>query len=526
MRKASRDADYRKILVVRFSSMGDIVLTTPVLMALRKRFPSAQIDYLAKAQFLPLLENHPSGCGCIPLTDSLRGDSKAYLAFCDSLRDKGYDLIVDLQANGRSYVLRKRVFRDYVKVNKRTLRRILLVKFGLGRDNYPDIRRRFLEPLSLLGIDISKELSKAILSVDDCEIANVEKRFFSGTHCSPAPIAIHPGAKWELKEWGIEKFQKLAKVLIDKGHRVLWFGAPYDYESEKIIFAEKTSIRELMALIATSAVFVGNDSGPLHIAEGVGTPSVGIFGPTHPSLGYSPNHEGSYVLGVDIKCRPCSLFGNGKCKFDKKICMEQISVDEVADSVEKLFNEHRKNRAAFLDRDGTIIFDAHFLKDETKIELIPGAVEAIKALNASGYVVIVLTNQSGVARGYFGTDAVERINARVVELFAEQGAKISAMYYCPHLADGSVETFAIDCDCRKPKIGMAIKAAKEFDLDLCSSFVVGDKASDLQLAKNINAKAYLVRTGNGEETEKNSRHLADGVYDNILDAVKSIVGGS
>lgn len=508
--------------------MGDIVLTTPVLMALRKRYPSAQIDYLVKEQFLPLLENHPSGCGLIPLTESLRGDSKAYLDFCDELRDKGYDLVVDLQANGRSYVLRKRIFRDYVRIDKRTLKRILLVKLGWGRKGRPDIRRRFLEPLTLLGIDVVKESSRAILRVDDSEIARVKEKFFKETHLDPPPIAIHPGAKWELKEWGAEKYQQLAERLVAKGHRVLWFGGPLGFEHDKITFAKETSIRELMALIASSAVFVGNDSGPLHIAEGVGTPSVGIFGPTHPSLGYSPNHEGSLVLGVDIKCRPCTLYGNGKCKLDKKICMENISVDEVLAAVERMLPTRRetaKKRGAFLDRDGTIIYDAHFLEDESKIELIPGAVESIKSLNNADFEVVVLTNQSGVARGYFGTEVVERINSRVVELFAERGARISAVYYCPHHAEGIVEAFAIDCNCRKPGIGMPVKAADDFNIELSKSIVIGDKASDLQLAKNIGAKALLVRTGKGAETEIASGHLADGVYDNILDAVRTIIGG-
>ncbi len=527
MSRVSASADYAKILVARFSSLGDIVLTTPVLMALRDRYPKAQIDYLLKEQYLPLLQNHPSNCGLIPLSEELRNDSGAYLKFCDSLRDKGYNLVVDLQGNGRSYVLRKRIYRDWVKVGKQTLKRILLVKFGIGRNKYPDIRRRFLKPLRDLGINDRKVPAKSILAVEESEIVMARKKFFvNDFKKNGSLVAIHTGSKWALKEWGLEKFIRLAIELLEDGTRVIWFGEPFDGASAEITFAKNTTLRELMALISISDVFVGNDSGPLHIAEGVGTPAVGIFGPTHPALGYSPDNPNSIVLGVDLKCRPCTLYGKSKCKHETRLCMDGIAVETVKEAVYSLLDKSKivLKKAAFLDRDGTIIFDAHFLDNPDKIEIIPGAVEAVKILRNAGFEIVVLTNQSGIARGYFGSETVEKINARMVEMFAEKGAEISAVYYCPHFTGGSVPEFSVECSCRKPEPGMAIKAAGEHEIDLANSIVIGDKASDVQLAKNIGARGYLVRTGVGAQTEVEMPELSEFAFDNILQAAKFIEG--
>jgi len=531
MPKAFRGREYKKILVVRFSSLGDIVLTTPTLMALRRRYPDTQLDFLLKEQYAPLLENHPSNCGIILLTDEIRRNSAAYLKFCDGLRDEGYDLVVDLQGNGRSYVLRRRLFCDWVKIKKRTLARLLLVKFGLGRDRRPDIRRIFLDTIKKLGVNVDNEPSRAILGVSEDERARALEILPAGFADVGKVIAIHPGARWELKEWGRDKFRKLAEELIERGYNIFFLGEEIEINLPQSIFLGKTNLRELMALIAMADVFVGNDSGPLHIAEGVGTKAVGIFGPTHPSLGYAPNHKNAVIMGIDLKCRPCTLFGSGRCKFDIQTCMSGIEVKTVANAVENLYCmqdteifERRDNMAVFLDRDGTVIVDAHFLDDPDRIELLPGAAEGIRLLNEAGLPVVIVTNQSGVARGYFGTDTVEAVNGKLVDILAERGAKIDGIYYCPHHPEGEVPEFSINCRCRKPAPGLAETAAEDFNLDLKKCFVIGDKASDMKMAQHIGSTAILVRTGKGRETEA-GLELGDveAVFDCLTGAAEYVV---
>ncbi|RKZ28901.1 D,D-heptose 1,7-bisphosphate phosphatase [bacterium] len=183
--------------------------------------------------------------------------------------------------------------------------------------------------------------------------------------------------------------------------------------------------------------------------------------------------------------------------------------------------EDSPRKAVFVDRDGTLIVEKGFLSDPDGVEVIPGAIEAVKKLNDEGFAVIVVSNQSGVARGYFGEDAVVKVNDRVKSLFAEGGAKIDALYYCPHYADGSVEEYAIDCPCRKPGTGMVEKAVRE--LNVVPAFVIGDRKSDVELGKNLGVPAVLVLSGYGREQPDEVVKMADFVAKDISSAVDWIL---
>jgi D-glycero-D-manno-heptose 1,7-bisphosphate phosphatase len=150
-----------------------------------------------------------------------------------------------------------------------------------------------------------------------------------------------------------------------------------------------------------------------------------------------------------------------------------------------------KRPAVFLDRDGTIAEEVGYLNHASRFRVFPFAAGAILRLNAAGLPVVVVTNQSGVGRGYFPESVVCAVNELMTRQLMEAGARIDAVYYCPH-------TSADQCDCRKPKTGMLERAALEHALDLQHSFVVGDRYGDMELARNVQARAVLVRTGYGE----------------------------
>lgn len=155
-------------------------------------------------------------------------------------------------------------------------------------------------------------------------------------------------------------------------------------------------------------------------------------------------------------------------------------------------------QACFFDRDGVIIEEADYISDPALVRLCPGAAEAIRAMHDAGRLVIVVSNQSGIARGFFTEADLRRVEARVNELLAEAGEKIDAAYYCFHHKKGIVPEYAIDCDCRKPKPGLFLRAAKDLDIDLASSFMIGDKESDLEAGLNAGCCGVaLVRTGHG-----------------------------
>jgi D-glycero-D-manno-heptose 1,7-bisphosphate phosphatase len=147
--------------------------------------------------------------------------------------------------------------------------------------------------------------------------------------------------------------------------------------------------------------------------------------------------------------------------------------------------------AVFLDRDGTIAEEVGYLNHPSRFRIFPFAAAAIRSLNEAGLPVVVVSNQSGVGRGYFPESLVHAVNEQMKKDLAAAGARIDAVYYCPH-------TSADHCDCRKPKTGLLERAAREHSLDLPRSFVVGDRYGDIELARNVRARGILVRTGYGE----------------------------
>lgn len=172
--------------------------------------------------------------------------------------------------------------------------------------------------------------------------------------------------------------------------------------------------------------------------------------------------------------------------------------------------------AVFLDRDGTINEDAGYLSDPGGLKIIAGATEAIKRLNERGIKVIVVTNQSGVGRGFCGDGDVEAVNKRLIEALGAGGAYVDGIYYCPHHPEDG-------CGCRKPEPGLARMAALEHGIALSRSYVVGDKATDIQLAVNMRAKGVLVLTGAGPDELKKIDAPPDFVARDILNAVEWIM---
>ncbi len=159
-------------------------------------------------------------------------------------------------------------------------------------------------------------------------------------------------------------------------------------------------------------------------------------------------------------------------------------------------------RAVFLDRDGTLNVEKEYLHLPSEFEFIPGAAEAVKLLNQAGLLVIVVSNQSGVARGYYTEEDVYHLHRHIDRLLAEQGAAIDAWLFCPHHPDGR-GSYALPCNCRKPHPGMLREAARRFEIDLEQSWMIGDKLIDLQAGERAGCSSILVRTGYGAEEELN-----------------------
>ncbi len=158
--------------------------------------------------------------------------------------------------------------------------------------------------------------------------------------------------------------------------------------------------------------------------------------------------------------------------------------------------------AVFLDRDGTINEQMGYINHRCRFILLPGAAEAIRRLNDAELPVIVITNQSGLARGYFPEALLTEVHEKMNRLLALEGAHVDAIYICPHHPEAKEGQFRIACDCRKPKPGLVLQAAAELGLDPSRSFVVGDRWSDIKTAANCGATSILVRTGYGRGDEQ------------------------
>ena len=205
-----------------------------------------------------------------------------------------------------------------------------------------------------------------------------------------------------------------------------------------------------------------------------------------------------------------------------------------------MIKEKKRQAAIFLDRDGTINEEIGYMARLDKLKLIPGAAEAIRLINASGMKTVVVTNQSGIARGIFTESFVVETHAQLREMLRAEGAMIDAFYFCPHHPTAGWGDYLQECECRKPAPGLLLRAAAELQLDPARSYMVGDTLNDMTAGGNAGAQCILVRTGHGKEAAE-ELHLPSGkagaqretgvirprpvhIADDLLAAVKWIMG--
>ncbi len=175
--------------------------------------------------------------------------------------------------------------------------------------------------------------------------------------------------------------------------------------------------------------------------------------------------------------------------------------------------------AVFLDRDGTIVEEVGYLNRLDKLSFFPCSIDAIRVLGQAGLLVVVVTNQAGVAQGYFDEQFVRDTHARVDERVRGGRARIDGYYYCPHHPNAKLEQYRVACDCRKPKPGMIRQAARDLDIDVARSFVVGDRWLDVEMGREVGATTILVTTGYGlGEDDRPEGVEADLVAANLMEA--------
>lgn len=179
-------------------------------------------------------------------------------------------------------------------------------------------------------------------------------------------------------------------------------------------------------------------------------------------------------------------------------------------------------RAVFLDKDGTLIDDVPYNVDPARIRLAPGAAEGLPRLHAAGYRLIVISNQSGIARGYFPEEALQAVHDRLLQLVGELGVPLDGFFYCPHHPEGTVPAYAVACDCRKPEPGLIRLAAREQEIVLEESWFIGDILDDIEAGRRAGCRTVLIDNGNETEWKRSPLRRPHLVVRDLEDAARRI----
>ncbi len=522
----------KRILTIRFGSLGDVLLTSAAVANLRISFPDHSITYLTKEGFRPVVERFGTVDELITIPDN--AGLTDFYRLLNKIDETHFSYIIDLHGNTRSYLTRTLLTADNkVVYPKRRLERFLLTR------RHKRIPEQFPHTIDLYNAGVTELGGKVFCRrpIIRPEAAEPVDSLFGDLKGGEPIVVVAPGAAHDNKQWPKERFAEVAvRLYRERGVSIVWAATEKDraWPELQAIFPPGAFVEcinqplaQLASIIAHAHATVANDSGVAHLSSAVGTPVAAVFGPTHPALGFAPRGLYDRVVGVDEDCRPCSRHGRTPCYREKRYCFDRVTPEMVFTEVGRILDHTVGAQAAlFVDRDGTVIVDKHFLSDPDQIEFEDGSVEALKRAQELGLKIVIISNQSGVARGLFGLSTVERVNVRLIEMLAKRGVDVDALYYCPHYQGGRVQEYAVACDCRKPAPGMLEEAAQQLGIDLRRSYVIGDKLDDVYLGYTSPVRAFMVRSGKGTAEEQRLREycINGGVklFDNLATAITSI----
>jgi heptosyltransferase-2 len=349
---------FSNILLIRFSSLGDLVLTTPIYRELRKIYPDSRLTLLTSEGFGRVLENNPHLDEIIyHYRKETRNDLKKLI---DQLHLQKFDLIYDIHNSLRSRWIGWQLKRHAPKpehwlIEKRTLAREIQIRFGWGQFfNGKSQREQWLEPLQRRHTGALSTKTELFPSVAD---KNYVKAWLNQNDLQDKPfICIGASASFPLKCWPLQNFKQLVENIIQSGVSVVLVGANGEIETEELVEHFKDSqnvfsaagiftILQSAALLEMANAVVANDTSIVHLAEAMRTPSIALFGPTVKEFGYAPMLAQSRLIETDLalRCRPCSRTGKGTCKNrEQQICMYSIPTQKVWDAAQLLLPKVRE----------------------------------------------------------------------------------------------------------------------------------------------------------------------------------------
>ncbi len=327
------------ILAVRLSAIGDILLTTPLLRAIRTRHPGARIAVLTKQQYVPLLSDNPN------VNEVFGMESQESLRrVAERIREVRYTHLLDLHGNLRTLALRRLAPGRWSTFSKRRIPRAAMIvtkrNFYGGESSMAE---RYFEAAAGLDVRPDGEPPEFSLAPEIEERIDARLREL-GLGGGPALVALAPGAAHATKRWPALHWIELAKLLRDTGAELVVLGGPDDAKLGQVIastvgagaasLAGALELQETGAVINRSAALISGDTGVMHMATGVGTPVVALFGPTVREFGFFPYRtKRGVVLELTLGCRPCSAHGGSRCPLGHHRCMRDIPADAVLDAL-------------------------------------------------------------------------------------------------------------------------------------------------------------------------------------------------
>lgn len=351
--KNKTEKKINKILIIRMSSIGDIILTSPLIRQLRENFPEAQIDFLVRSEYADLAKFNPYLSHILQY--NIKTGWKGLRELKEFISEQAYTVVLDLHRNLRSYYLRKISPRPTVlKVNKNRIIRFLLVKFKINLyqklyDHIPSVSEKYLMAASDL-CQFKNELKLEIFLPQN--IADKGKQLWRKLEKENFAIIIAPGARHFTKRWLPELYSELiVSIHQTYGWRTLLVGSPeeasliQEIQEKAGIEACETvagyfSLLETAALIKTAPVFISNDSGLMHVAAAYQIPQIAIFGSTVRELGFFPINPNAVVLeNQGLECRPCTHIGRKSCPKKHFKCMIEITPERVIDAFKEVVKE-------------------------------------------------------------------------------------------------------------------------------------------------------------------------------------------
>lgn len=528
----------QSICVLRLSAIGDVCNAVPIVQAIQRHYSQVAITWVVGKAESQLLQGLP-GVRLV-VFDKRRGWG-AFWHLWRQLRGQHFDVLLHMQVALRANIAslciraRRRIGFDW-----RTAKELhsLVIRERVSPVQGLHVLEGFREFARSIGVPM--QAPKWVMPIAPDYQAWARKRLQASRYLHH--LVLCPNASLPHKNWLPERYAAVADYAAQQGFAVWLCGGPDVTEqsmAQAIVQASRTSssqlvnltgqtdLQQLTALIEQATVVLAPDTGPAHIAVAVGTPVIGLYGIHNPAR--TGPYGSPYVVEVYHKhllAQTGSVAAQVKWGTQVKgtHVMRSIQVDSVITMFNRVMHdlgirsiggaEPSLSKALFLDRDGVINIDHGYVSTPEQFEFIDGVFAACKHFQAQGYKLIVVTNQSGIARGLYSAQQFEALTQWMRQVFAAHDVQITAVYHCPHHPSEGQSSYTKTCDCRKPEPGMLLRAIADHAVNPEQSIMVGDKGDDMQAAAAAGI-GYKVLVRSGKPLSSHDIALADAVWPSL-----------